>query len=76
MTMPDDPGTTPLLAQILLEQGKLSSQMAVMSEKLNAIPDHEARLRALEKARWPLPTVASIAAVSAAAAAWVAAVHR
>lgn len=37
--------------QILLELGKLSTQIAVMDEKLKDLPDHETRIRMLENAR-------------------------
>ena len=43
------PSTTDgMLAQILVEQGKQGTQLAVISEQLKAVPDHEARLRAVE----------------------------
>jgi hypothetical protein len=64
-----------MLAQVLLEQGKLSAQLAVVTEKLNAVPDHEQRLRALERARWPWPTVSALGALLAAGAAVAAYVH-
>ena len=53
MTMPDTlPPSDGIQAQILLELGKLSTQVAVFDAKLDhiaaGIADHEARLRALE----------------------------
>ena len=48
MTMPDD-STAALLGQILAKQGELLTQMAVMGKTLEAIPDHEHRLRSLER---------------------------
>lgn len=40
---------------------ELGIQVAVMSEKLDRLgPDHEHRIRSLEKARWPLGTIAVI----------------
>lgn len=46
MTMPDTAGSDgPLSAQILLELGKLTTQVAVISKTLEAVPDHETRLR-------------------------------
>lgn len=39
----------------------LHVQMAVLSQKVDHLgPDHEARIRSLEKSRWPLGTVAVI----------------
>jgi hypothetical protein len=40
-----------ILSQILLKQGEMGIQLAVISEQLKAVPDHENRLRALETAR-------------------------
>ena len=73
MTMP--PETDGTSAQILIKLGEMGAQLAVINEQLKPIADHEQRLRDLEKARWPLPTVAAVAAVGASVAAWVAAVH-
>jgi hypothetical protein len=74
MTMPDD-GTHVLLGQILAKQTEIVVQLAVITEQLRPIPDHEQRIRTLEKARWPVPTISAIGAVGAGAAAWFAAVH-
>lgn len=74
MTMPPD-GSERSYDQILIKLGEMGAQLAVISEQLKAIPDHEARLRKLEAARWPLPTVAAVAAVGAAVAAWVSVLH-
>lgn len=70
---PDHDGT---IAQVLIKLGEVGAQLAVISEQLKAIPDHEARLRKLESARWPVPTVAAVASVGSVVAAWVAVVHR
>jgi len=40
-----------ILAQILLEQGKMSTQLAVISERISDLPDHETRIRTLERDR-------------------------
>lgn len=37
-----------LVSQVLVEQGKLGAQLAVMDEKLKAVPDHESRIRSIE----------------------------
>ena len=55
-------------AQILLELGKMNTKLAVMDTKLDAIPDHEARIRSLERWRYGLPLTGLIAAGSAALA--------
>lgn len=75
MTMPPDDGTHALLAQILTKQGEMSVQLAVIAKTLEAIPDHEQRLRALERWRWGLPASA-IAAVGSGLAAWLAYLHK
>jgi hypothetical protein len=49
-----------LLAQILLEQGKQSTQLAVMDTKLSAITDHESRIRSLERFRYALVGAATV----------------
>jgi hypothetical protein len=49
MSQPVDPKTDGLLAQILLEQGRQGTQLAVITEKLSSLPDHETRLRNLEQ---------------------------
>ena len=66
MTMPDD---SPMLAQILIKQGEMSVQLAVIAEKLSDLPDHETRLRALERWRYALPTSLVLGLASAGAAA-------
>jgi hypothetical protein len=43
-----------MLAQILLKQGEMGVQLAVISEQLKGLPDHETRLRSLEGFRWKL----------------------
>ena len=58
---PPDPGA---LSQILLKLGEMGSQLAVMGEKLNAIPDHESRIRKLEAWRYGLPLAGLLAIAS------------
>lgn len=53
-------------AQILLELGKISVTLAVIGTKLEAIPDHESRIRKLEQWRYGLPLSGFIALASAA----------
>lgn len=71
MTMPLDDGSGSLLAQILIEQGKQGKDIAVILEKLNDVPDHETRIRALERWRWSLPA-SVLAAAGSGVAAWLA----
>lgn len=71
--MPADGEST--AAAILVKLGEMGAQLAVIGEQLKSIPDHEQRLRALERARWPWPTVAAVGAVGAAVAAWASFLH-
>jgi hypothetical protein len=72
MTMPaGEDGTHVLLGQILAKQGEMGIQLAVVIEQLKSIPDHESRIRALERWRWGLPA-SVIAAFASGAAAWLA----
>lgn len=43
-------GQTAMLSQLLIEQGKIGAQLAVVIEQLKAIPDHEQRIRVVEAA--------------------------
>jgi len=65
--------TDGLLAQILLKQGEMSTQLAVIAETLKIIPDHENRIRKLE--RWvyafPLSVIISTGSMALAAYGWL-----
>ena len=63
MTAPSQSGTTD---QILIKLGEMSAQLAVVVEKLGAIPDHETRIRKLEQWRYGLPFAGLLALASAA----------
>ena len=67
--MPDAESTPILLAQILAKQGEMSVQLAVAIKQLEAIPDHEQRLRTLE-----LADAQDLGAARARAAVWAAAI--
>jgi hypothetical protein len=54
-----------LLLDIWTKQVEIGSQLGVITEQLKAIPDHEQRLRALERWRYSLPLAALGALVSA-----------
>lgn len=43
-----------MLAQILVKQGEMGEKLAVISEQLSHLPDHEQRIRSLETFRWKL----------------------
>lgn len=46
------------MAAIYGEQVKMSSQLAVITDRLTALPDHESRLRRLEAWKYALPPTA------------------
>lgn len=63
MTMPAAPDQG--MAQVLIKLGEMGAQLAAIDERLKAVPDHETRIRALEKWRYSLPIslVASIGSI-------------
>jgi hypothetical protein len=75
MTMPDDGGLHAMLGQVLAKQGEQGVQLAVIIEQLKDIPDHEQRIRSLERWRWGLPA-SVLASVAAVVAAWLTYAHR
>ncbi|MFG2683173.1 hypothetical protein [Streptomyces sp. NPDC048392] len=77
MTTPD-PGVYIPPAQMYQELRSLSDGLTRVETKLDGIgqgltdlgkdvADHETRLRALERGRWPLPTIAALTGVAGAA---------
>lgn len=54
--MPEGQDSQSLLGQLLLEQGKQSTNIALIQQKLDSMPisDHESRLRALERFRFTI----------------------
>jgi len=50
-TPPPSPDSA-ILNQILLKLGEMGTQLAVMGEQLKELPDHEQRIRSLERFRW------------------------
>jgi hypothetical protein len=70
MTMPDDATSGGVLAQILLKQGEMGVQLAVITEQLKVLSDHEQRLRALERVRWQAAGIAASVGVFAAFLGW------
>lgn len=65
MTGPE-PHTQVTAELIYRELVDLKADVKVMRHELTQIADHESRLRELEKARWPLPTLAILIALAAA----------
>ena len=62
--------TTPaegISAQILVKVGEMGEKLAVISTKLDALPDHEARIRALERFRFTLAGLSIIGGIAAGA---------
>lgn len=59
-----------ITGQVLAELRQLNVQMAIAQTKLDALPDHEARLRSLERFRWGL---GALVASGGSAAGWLAA---
>jgi hypothetical protein len=67
-----DGGLSAQVSQILIKQGEMGIQLAVITEKLNSIPDHETRIRTLEKFRYALlGAVIVTSAIFSAGATWV-----
>ncbi|MER7963616.1 MULTISPECIES: hypothetical protein [Streptomyces] len=75
---PQDPGVYIPPAQMYTELRSLSDGLTRVETKLDGIgqgltdlgkdvADHETRLRALERGRWPLPTIAALTGVAGAA---------
>ncbi|MGW3652226.1 hypothetical protein [Streptomyces sp. NPDC000878] len=78
MTTPDPAGVYISSAQMYQELRSLSDGLTRVETKLDGIgqgltdlgkdvADHETRLRTLERARWPLPTIGVLAGVAGAA---------
>lgn len=56
--------------QILLKLGEIGVDVAVIKKTLEDIPDHESRIRSLEKWRYGLPLSAFFSAASLAIGAY------
>nr|WTB30875.1 hypothetical protein OG781_16525 [Streptomyces sp. NBC_00830] len=72
MTAPQDPGVYISSSQMYREMRSLHDAVSRVETKLDGlrdnyaevtkdVADHETRLRALERARWPLPTIGVLA---------------
>jgi len=51
----------PTILQLYIVQTQMNSKLDVL---LRTDTDHEARIRVLERAKWPLPSIAAIAGIS------------
>lgn len=49
---------------VLRLTGKVDVSIAQQEETSKDLTDHEARIRALERTRWPLPTIAVLVSVA------------
>ncbi|WP_256074044.1 hypothetical protein [Streptomyces sp. PpalLS-921] len=79
MVTPQDPGVYISPAQMYQEVRSLAQAVGRIESKIDGIlddtrdirtdlGDHEQRLRTLERARWPLPTLGALTGVAGAAA--------
>lgn len=73
MQPPADPGVYISSAQMYQEMRSLHDVVTRVDSKLDALSgqgrqlqDHETRLRTLERGRWPLPTIATLAGIAGA----------
>jgi hypothetical protein len=75
--IPAEPVAVIRLTDIYREQVAMSAQLAVMSEQLRQVPDHEARLRAVERRQWQIPAagIGSATALAGAVTAILRAIH-
>lgn len=72
--MPEDPVSAQLLLKISGDVSGLVTDVAVIKNEMQKVPDHETRIRSLERWRWSLP-VSALAALGSGAAAWLAYAH-
>lgn len=52
------------LIELTREMSELRGAVGKLAEREKDIDDHEARLRALERSRWPLPALAALIALA------------
>jgi hypothetical protein len=85
--VPADPGVYISSSQMYQEVRSLHDAVSRVEAKLDQIrddgravasslQDHELRIRSLERARWPLPTIGALAGVLGAVTAGIALVQR
>lgn len=61
----------PCWREILAEIRELRINMAILTEQLKPIADHEDRLRAVERRIWSLPSIATLIALAALFKDWI-----
>lgn len=61
----------PCWREILAELRELRINMAVLTEQLKAVGDHEERLRAVERRIWALPSLATLIALVSLLKDWI-----
>jgi hypothetical protein len=62
--IPPDPGVVITSGQVYAEVRQMHDAMTRMEVKLDTVANHEKRLRALERARWPLPTIGALIGIA------------
>lgn len=73
MTYPDMPGPAVVIGlkeiydQLVALNTKVEVLIGDVADQDTKVADHETRLRSLERARWPLPTLAVLVALASAA---------
>lgn len=55
MTTPGEPVLVIQLSDVYGQLVQQNAQLAVITDRLNQLPDHEARIRALERWRYGIP---------------------
>lgn len=59
------------LLDLTKEMGELKGAVQQANNRISAVDDHEARLRSIEKNRWPLPALAILISIAAAVGAFL-----
>lgn len=60
MVEPIELNGQPTILQLYVVQTQMNSKLDVL---LRTDTDHEARIRALERSKWPLPSIAALAGI-------------
>jgi len=63
------------LIDLTKEVGELKGAVQKATEISRSVEDHEARLRSLERGRWPLPSLAALISVASLVAALMALIN-
>jgi hypothetical protein len=65
-----DPVAVIHLSDLYTEMLKQSAQLAVIADRMNQLPDHEQRIRSLEKWRYSLPVAVGSGLCSGVLSVW------